>query len=138
MLTLATWVERLRATVDVSVQGAAALAAARGDHRRDTAYVYPLREAAERSLVQRGGAVQRHTHRVAVLSVVTNRRDPRGEEGLEEIERRRAAVRAALVGWRPGGAAESVQYSGGNLIGVGDGVLLWQDEFEAVTWEATS
>ena len=135
MLVLATWVERLGAHVDVPVQGAAELAAARGDHRRDTAYVYPLRETAERSLVQRGGAVQRHTHRVGVLSVVTNRRDPRGEAGLEEIELRRAAVRAALVGWCPEGAAESVAYSAGALVGVADGVLLWQDEFEVPTWE---
>ena len=134
MLPVADWVARLAAEVaGITVHGAAELAAARGEHRRDTLYVFPLEERADANVAE-SAVVQREHMRIAVLLALTNRRDGRGEAGLDEIERWRAPVKAALIGWRPAGADRPVAFRRGALAGIGDGVVLWQDEFETSYW----
>lgn len=134
MLPIADWVERLNTEVeDITVHGAADLAAARADHKRDALYVYPVTEDAGANIADRG-ARQRHTVRNAVLIALTNRRERRGESGLTELEQRRAAVMAALAGWKPTNADRAVRFVRGDLVGFADGVLLWQDQYETGYW----
>lgn len=134
MLPIAHWVERLKGQVEgLSIRGAADLAAARDDHKRDALYVYPIAEDAGANVADRG-AMQRHTVRNAVLIALTNRREQRGESGLTEIERRREEVKSALAGWRPEGADRAVRFVRGDLVGFVDGSLLWQDQYETSHW----
>ena len=134
--TIADWIARLEGALgDLTVHGAADLASARDDHKRDAAYVYPLADTAAES-VSPTSLLQLRSTRYGVLLALTNRRDRRGESGLEEIERRRNQVESALAGWLPAGAERAVTFRRGALVGIGDGVLLWQDEYEVSWWSA--
>ena len=134
MLAMSTVIARLEAETDgIAVHGAASLAGARDDHRRDALYVYPLSEDAGENL-QEHGALQRHRLRIGVLVAVTNRRDRGGAGALNETETWREAVRTALVGWTPPAGARPIAFARGAAIGLTDQTLLWQDEFEATYW----
>ena len=134
MLPIGDWVERLKDAVEgLTVHGAADLAAARADHKRDALYVYPIAEDGGSNVAERG-AMQRHTVRNAVLVALTNRRERRGESGLTELEQRREQIKEALAGWKPANADRPIRFVRGDLVGFTDGVLLWQDQFETSFW----
>ena len=130
----APWIARLKAELaglQVDVRGAAALAAARSDHRRDAVYVAPLSDTAAPSRVI-GAMRQTVAARMGIVIAVDNSRDPRGEQAVSELERIREAVRDALLGWRGAdGAWTPAEYRGGRLLRFEERTIWWQDEYEA-------
>ena len=137
-----SWVERIRTALAadgggaVDVKGAAALAAALADHsaiKRDTVYVLYAAEDADGNIMATG-VRQRCVIGVTVALAVTNRRDKRGEAGVEEVEALHGRVRGALLGWTPEGTTEPVTYRKGRLLNFTEGAQIWADDYEAVGW----
>lgn len=97
------------------------------------AYVLPLAESAAESdlatLVH-----QRLVQEFAVVIVVANLRDARGAAAAAELTARRAAVRAALLGWVMDAATgEPVTFVTGRLLQFRDARLWWSDEYRVMT-----
>ena len=120
---------------ELRAKGAADLAAAQADQQCDTAYVMYLAETpGPNRLGERAQVMQRVVVTVAVILALTNRRDRRGEAGVAEAERVRAAVRARLLGWQPAGATDPVTYAGGRFLFLGDRTIWWQDDYQTAIW----
>ena len=139
---IAHWVKRLKTELAadgggaVDVKGAAALAQAMADHRvikRDSVYVLYAAEDAEGN-IQANAVRQRCVIGVTVALAVTNRRDRRGEAGVDEVETLHGRVRTALLGWTPPGAAERVEYRRGRLLNFTEGAQVWADDYETAGW----
>ncbi len=131
MLDLRPWVARLAEHTSLCALGAAALGQTRPG--RDSAYVMPLRVAATEPDGIVGPLRQQLMETVAVVLAIGNRRDKRGEQGLDEVLVARKAVWTALVGWCPPQAHCPIRASGGQLLRLDEsGVLWWQDEFITV------
>ena len=128
MIRLRDWRERLRERTGYTVHGAAGLAEAQSDLRRDTAYVMYVAEDPD----QRRETVPDQLHRfgVAVVLGIATARDGRGEAAIDEMEERRRPVLRALLGWSPPGASGRVSFRRGRLLALRRGTLWWQDEFE--------
>jgi len=127
-MQLDDWTRRLRAETGLQVDGAAELAAAQADQQRDGAFVFYTADAAEAN--QLAGALrQRRTITVGVALAVGNR-SRRGAAGVTELERHRAAVFAALLGWAPPHAVAPVTYRAGRMLSFSKSTLWWLDEFQ--------
>ncbi len=72
-----------------------------------------------------------------VVLCVRNVRDVAGNSSLTGLDPLRAAVRAALLGWTPTGAALPIEFGGGILYKLQPGELWWLDTYRtAYTLEA--
>lgn len=123
------WIDRLGAVLDANVSGAADLAAAQEDQKRDTVYVmYADDRATPGDLIS---VVRQECHTgISVVMAITNRRDRRGEKGIDEIEVMRKAVMQSLVGWHPPETSGPVIFRRGRLVRMTNRTLWWQDEYE--------
>ena len=134
-MRIAAWIERIeahRGELAIDVRGAAGLAAAQEEHRRDAIYVVPLSDSARPSEVV-GRTRQVAASRIAVIVAVTNARDPRGTEAATELERVRDMIRRALLGWKGDGAWTPAAFRAGRLLRFAGNTIWWQDEYEADT-----
>ena len=126
---LNAWVQRLKEQTNFDVKGAAELAAARQDQKRDGLYVILADDrAGENQLLN--GVRQQRTIGVSVVLAIRNRRDRRGEAALTEIEAARGQVMQALIGWQPSTETGPVIYRSGRLVALAETTVWWQDEFE--------
>jgi hypothetical protein len=93
------------------------------------AYVVPLAETAEApDLV--GVHHQRLLQEFGVVLVVANLRDATGLAAAAELQTRRLAVRAALLGWAPDASnGEPVAFTSGAILQFKDSRLWWRDVF---------
>lgn len=69
---------------------------------------------------------------VTVFSVavaVQSLADATGEAALDELRPMRLAIFKALIGWTYDEEFEPFIHAGGQIIGFGNGVLFWQDDF---------
>ena len=138
-MRLAEWRERLKSETDLEVKRVADLASARGEHRRDTAYVmYSSDDASPNESGVTGAVRQLHTVGVDVVYAVTNRRSASGDEAVEEIERVREQVLAALVGWEPPSGDSEIVYRRGRVLSFTTGTLWWQDSFEVAEFRVSA
>ena len=131
-MLLAAVEERLRAhprTAAMDVHGAATLAAAEGEQRREGLFVFPVSERAEESEAI-GRAVQRRATRVGVMLAATAQRDRRGRAGMDRTDAMAAAVQAALVGWQPSAEHSPMIYRSGDVVQFTRSTLWWGMEFE--------
>ncbi len=128
-MRITDWIERLRSNTDLAVQGAADLAAAQAEHRRDTAYVLLADEQAA-SFTSINAIRQEVTVGVGVVLAVRNQRDRLGAAATSELETARDQVRAALLGWTPPGAATPTEYRRGRLLSFVSATIWWQDEYQ--------
>jgi hypothetical protein len=97
------------------------------------AYVLPLAETAADSDLA-SIVHQRVVQDFAVVLVVANLRDARGAAAAAELAARRAAVRAALLGWVIDAAGgEAVTFVGGRLLQFRDAQLWWSDDYRVMT-----
>ena len=119
-------------TDGILVKGAVELEAAQAEQKQDTLYVLPLDSNASGNALE-NAVRQQVTEGIAVVIAVTNRRDRRGEAGLDEIEVRRNEVRAALLGWPPTDDGDPLIYRRGRLLALADKTVWWQDEYEHTT-----
>lgn len=72
---------------------------------------------------------QNNTVRFSVAIAVQNLSDPRGDKAQAELRTIRMAIADALHGWQPDADFNPIEYGGGNLVGLNNQVLWWQDSF---------
>ena len=136
MAGLEEWITRLEALDIIDVKGAAGLMAARKDNRRNCVYVAPVMEEplGEPSDQYTGEGVIQHVRQmvmvhVALIYVLRDFSDGRGEGQLATLDSIRDAVQQSLLGWMPDGAAGPVFMAGSEVIEPEGEVFLWQDIF---------
>jgi hypothetical protein len=96
--------------------------------RLPAAYILPLgSQPGASGLVNR--VRQRVVETIGVVILAGNLRDARGGAAAADIVALRDAVRTALLGWTPAAGWEQAQLAGGQLIGIDEGVLAWQERF---------
>ena len=124
-MRLQDWIDRVAAETNMDAQGTAELAAAKPEHRRDTAYLLYSQEAAQTASP---GAVVVDVG-ISVVLAIRNFRDPRGAEGLHRIEAVRRSLLAALHGWKPPESAGRAYFTRGRVVDYTAHVTWWQDEY---------
>ncbi len=132
-MRIAEWIARLNdvRTLEIDVAGAAGLAQARAEHRRDAIYVIPLAASALPSRVV-GRQRQIVTRRVGAVIAVSNARDPRGGAAVSELEAAGDMIARAWLGWAPpAGDRSGASYAGGRLLTFADRTVWWQEEYQA-------
>ena len=136
-MDVAPFIARLKAQLTgfVVITGAGDLdVAIGGTPNTPAAYVMPLAETAEESKFI-GVIDQRLTQEFAVVLVVSNLRDATGAAAIAELATRRAALRAALLGWVPDAATgEPVQFVTGAVLEFRDQRLWWRDVFRVIAY----
>lgn len=108
------------------------------------AYVVPLDDdAGEQTSANGYSQIVRDSF--AVIVVVSNTTDERGQAGYASVAAIRAALWAALLAWKPSVAHGPIQYEGGALLDMDRARLYYQFEFsaateivEADTWQAVA
>lgn len=108
------------------------------------AYVIPLDENPEQAQSQNGyRQVVRDS--VAVVVVLANTADERGQGSITSVRAIRAELWAALLGWEPDADHGRIEYEGGQLLDLDRARLYYQFEFaaeteivEADTWQGDS
>jgi hypothetical protein len=93
------------------------------------AFVLPATDTAEENNFMGQLVQQKVTLRFAVLIAARNLADDEGAAAVESLEPLRAAVRDALLNWRPDGADDGCEYANGSLVAFTNGTLWWQDFF---------
>lgn len=93
------------------------------------AYVLPGAESAGRSTTGTQLVSQQNRPRFGVMLAVSNLRDARGENAQTDLRTLRIAVMTVLLGWSPDAAFDPVEFAGGKLFRMSNGVLWWMDEF---------
>lgn len=124
-------VSRLRAQCPLLRSVEAAAAAVPAPAQTPYAWVLPIAETASRPMLI-GLHAQRLELRVAVELVVREAGDASGAAVWSRMQDARAQVRAALAGWRPDGADDSVAplwFALGRLLDWQSGQATVRDEF---------
>ncbi len=145
-MSLESWRDRLRSETKLRVHAALTDERAQEASRRtgDAAFLsYFAENAAESSVIGSppemdgiGPVRQIVSTAVSIVLRVTSARGP--DEGLVEIERVRASVRDALLGWHPEGAESSVTFDRGQPLAVeGKGVQWWHDVYRCLQLVST-
>lgn len=96
------------------------------------AYVIPLDDNAGAKDSQNGYS-QTITDSFAVIVVLSNTPDERGQGSITAIEPLRAVLWGALLGWRPDTFYGPITYEGGQLLDLDRARLYYQFEFSAQT-----
>jgi hypothetical protein len=94
------------------------------------AYVIALDDTPEPNQ-SAGGYQQVVRDGFAVILVVSNTADPRGQAALTSVHTLRAQVWAALLGWQPSDDYDGVVYEGGSVVAMNRAHLYYQLEFSA-------
>lgn len=92
-------------------------------------YVFPDRVSAGSNEVK-NAVLQRVNPQLAVVTVVYNVKDARGEDAADVSFVYQEAVRSLLLGWRPHADFELYEYAGGNLVSFLNGFYIWKDSFK--------
>lgn len=82
-----------------------------------------------------GQPLQETTITFGVVIGIRSINDPTGEKGLVALEKKRKALRSALMGWKPDSEHEPVLIGSGSLIGFAENGLWWLDRFSTITWQ---
>jgi hypothetical protein len=69
----------------------------------------------------------------AVVVVLSNSTDERGQTSIEQVQAIRFEIFRALLAWKPDEFHDRIQYEGGQLMGVDRARLYYQFEFSADT-----
>lgn len=93
------------------------------------AYVLPLAETAAPNAYASGAVSQEVTLSIAVVIICRAVQDPAGAAAIADLAALRRAVRDALLGWEPEGAADGFEFAGGELLRAEAGAVWWQDTF---------
>jgi hypothetical protein len=128
-------IDRLRAEVPElqSVEGVAEYGAVTSlrDFRSPSAFALLVRERADGEDPKPGRGTQRLLVTFAVVLVVSNYRDTRGGEVVDEIKPLLGKTRAALMGWQPGvPGARPCRFIQGDVLDYDASTLLWTDVYQ--------
>lgn len=96
------------------------------------AYVIPLDDDAGEQKSE-NGYLQEIRDAVAVVVVLSNTVDERGQGSITSVNAIRAELWAALLGWKPDTTHGRLSYEGGQLLDLDRARLYYQFEFSAVT-----
>lgn len=96
------------------------------------AYVIPLDDDAGAQDSQNGYS-QIIRDSFAVVVVVNNAPDERGQGAVTNVEPLRSELWAAVLGWKPSASYGPIQYEGGQLLSMDRARLYYQFEFSAAT-----
>lgn len=94
------------------------------------AYVIPLDDNPDENRSQTD-YWQQITDAFAVVIIVSNTQDARGQSSVDAVEHARAELWRALLGWSPEEKYEGIVYQGGNLLDMNRAHLYYQFEFSA-------
>lgn len=126
-------VDRLKSQCPLlkDVGGAADFAAAQEGLRNKVpaAFVVPLAEMATRNSAATMVVRQQVTQQVAVILAVSNLKDARGENALNDLHQVREQVFEKILGWAPPGTDSVMEFSGGRLLEMDNHVVWWQDDY---------
>ncbi len=113
------------------VQGALELAAALKAPSVATpaAFVVPMADRPGGDQAFSGSTLQAVNTTLAIVLVLDNKRDSTGNAANDELEKLRAEVRQALLGWAPDGFDSPLTAGKGQLIDLDNGRVWWGDQF---------
>lgn len=94
------------------------------------AFVIPLDDNPEESM-SKNATRQKMTDSFAVIVVVSNVADEKGQAGAASVHNLRAEIWKALLGWRPSTDYNGIFYEGGSLLKLDRSRLWYQFEFGA-------
>ncbi|MEM5371355.1 hypothetical protein V4C53_35720 [Paraburkholderia azotifigens] len=94
------------------------------------AYVIPLDENPDQQ-ASSNGYRQTVEDRFAVVVVLSNVSDERGQSAAMSVHDMRKLLFSALVGWEPGDDYYQVEYDGGSLLSIDRARLYYQFEFKS-------
>jgi len=95
-------------------------------------YVVPLSDDAGPNALATVAIRQRIDERFALIYAVKDISDPRGESALDGgLRDLRLAAHAALLGWIPANGYDQVEFDGGTIIKISNGVIFWRDRFRS-------
>lgn len=97
-----------------------------------TAYVIPMDDNPGENKAQ-NGYWQENTESFAVVVIVSNTADERGQSAIDHIHDCRKQLFSALIGWSPDEAYDGIVYEGGTLIERNRAHLYYQFEFSSKT-----
>lgn len=117
-----------------SVKGAAELAKVLEKNppknQQPAAFVAWLRDSAAPNSIATGGFRQQTTLRFGVYLAIGDLTDPRGQAASDRVEIVKDEVIAVYAGWEPTSVTGQVDYAGGRMIGLRDGVVWVQLDFQ--------
>lgn len=96
------------------------------------AYVIPMDDSPD-SMPNTNGYRQGLRDSIAVIVVLSNTADERGQGSITSVSAIRAELWAALLGWEPDADHDRLEYEGGQLIDLDRSRLYYQFEFSALT-----
>ncbi len=96
------------------------------------AYVIPMDDSPD-SMPNTNGYRQGLRDSFAVIVVLSNAADERGQGSITSVSAIRAELWAALLGWEPDADHDRLEYEGGQLIDLDRSRLYYQFEFSALT-----
>ena len=109
-----------------------------------SAYVVPLDDETEQQ-ESSNGYRQIVSDVFAVIVVLSNTTDERGQTSIMQVQAIRKELWAALLGWKPDTEHDRIEYDGGQLMSVDRARLYYQFEFksafqinESDTWQAVA
>lgn len=121
-----------------SIESAASVALVRESpparERTPIAYVIPLRHSPRSPEFATGVTSQQFQTRYGVVIAAPAQAQRTGEQAATEIEPIIIKVRKQLFGWMPDDTADEtfmrpMELAGGQLIGLGAGLVMWLEEF---------
>lgn len=117
------------------VGGAAGLAALEQRRTRTpAAFVMVAEEASGANERMTGPVLQRLEADIAVVLVLENLGDPRGQAAAEDIEALKAFVRGKLIGFQPDAAVDPMEHVSGELLKVRGGAVWAEERFSCATY----
>lgn len=72
---------------------------------------------------------QRVTEQIAIVIVVRNVTDQKGEDASDISEGLQDEIQAKLLGWTPEGY-EPLEHSGGSLVSLTNGFYIWKESYK--------
>jgi len=130
MLDLTPWVTRLQSQTDLKKVGLAVdLEAARRNLKQmPAAFVIYGREQVARN-DDLSDVTQLIYAQVMVIIAVENAGASTGARNLADLKTISDQIDDRLLDWQPADADDPVEYAGGNLLGFGDQILWWGNNY---------
>jgi hypothetical protein len=101
------------------------------DQTGPSAFVVAASERGGRPSAVAGAYIQPTSETIAVVIMLREISNRAGDKAADELETIKAAVKAAITGWKPAGAFAPYALSSGAIIAFKPGYIAWGYEFTA-------
>lgn len=109
------------------------LVKARGITTLPAMIMMPLGDAPKKNTLSTGAIDQATTWSWRAFIYVKSARQDLGKGANDELHPLRQSLRDAWHGWKPEGADGVIELGPGKVVGINDGVLVWQDDFSVTS-----